>query len=48
MKRLTRRKTLYGIGTAATTALLAGCVEDGDLDPGNGGRRRERGTSVPT
>jgi len=36
MKRLTRRKTLYGIGTAATTALLAGCVEDGDLDPGNG------------
>ncbi len=36
MKRLSRRDTLYGIGAAATTTLLAGCVEEGDPGTGNG------------
>ena len=35
MKRLGRRKTLYGIGAAATTALLSGCVGDGDTGLGD-------------
>ena len=35
MNRITRRKALYGIGTTAAAAALAGCTEEVDPDPGD-------------
>ena len=43
MNEITRRTALYGIGTTAAAAALAGCVEDGDLDPGTGNGGDENG-----
>ncbi len=45
MTRLTRRTALCGIGTAAATTMLAGCVEEGDPDPGSGDEADDDGTS---